>query len=427
MPPDSQPGSDIKRGFVYKRVPHVMLSLIAHNQEIDIIHKSWQPQLDATRADLNRLLGQAWEEWQVPAEAGATWPAEALRLHAEWLRLRRARQQEIDASIARHADTELLYDQPYDDPKRVRVRGPFTVESLSPYRMLTGDGDRPAGERAGQEAAGTQYETAILANLLAAGVQNTKKGERLKFDRVEPYPGLYLQALGDYTDAEGRARRAAIALGPEHGTVSPDQVREAAKEAVKGVDYSRLGDTADYSAPANFDLLIVCGFAFDPHVGDEVHPYGRLPVLPVRMNPDLLMGADLLKKTGAGNLFMVFGEPDIAITPQPDGRLVVTIRGLDIYDPTSGEIRASSVDDLACWFLDTAYDGESFFVRHAYFTGAGDPYGKLQRALRAEIDAAAWASLYATTSRPFARPPGGRIAVKVINHYGDEVLKVYAV
>ena len=124
---------------------------------------------------------------------------------------------------------------------------------------------------------------------------------------------------------------------------------------------------------------------------------------------------------------MVFGEPDVEINSQPDRKLVVQIRGLDVYDPTTGVIRNSSTDDIACWFLDTNYNQESFFVRHAYFTGAGDPYERLKRALRAEINEAAWSTLYSTVSRPFAPPATGKIAIKVINHYGDEVLKVFDV
>ncbi len=136
---------------------------------------------------------------------------------------------------------------------------------------------------------------------------------------------------------------------------------------------------------------------------------------------------NLLKKTGAGNLFMVFGEPDVVLEKGKDGKLTVEIRGLDVYDPTTGQIRNSSTDDIACWFIDTDYNDESFFVRHAYFTGADEPYDKLKRALRAEIDEDAWSQLYSTTSRPFDAPTTGKIAVKVINHYGDEVLKVYTV
>ena len=155
--------------------------------------------------------------------------------------------------------------------------------------------------------------------------------------------------------------------------------------------------------------------------------FGKLTVLTVRMNPDLAMAEDLLKKTRTGNLFTVFGKPDIDIRPAADGELQVEIHGLDVYDPTTGVVRSDSTDDIACWFIDTAYDDQQFFVRHAYFLGADDPYDKLKRALRADIDEAAWASLNSTVSRPFPRPASGRIAVKVINHYGDEILKVYGV
>ncbi|HBK65493.1 MAG TPA: site-specific DNA-methyltransferase, partial [Cyanobacteria bacterium UBA11166] len=128
---------------------------------------------------------------------------------------------------------------------------------------------------------------------------------------------------------------------------------------------------------------------------------------------------------------MVFGEPDIEINKE-NGKLIVKLNGLDIYDPTTGEIRSNSTNDIACWFIDTDYNEESFFVRHAYFTGANEPYDKLKRALKADIDETAWLTLYSTISRPFDPPQTkegkpGKIAVKVINHYGDEVLKVYEV
>jgi adenine-specific DNA-methyltransferase len=251
----------------------------------------------------------------------------------------------------------------------------------------------------------------ILENLKASGVQNTIKNQRLKFERLEPFAGTWIHAVADYTEKDGTPRRAAISIGPELGTVSPEQVKEAAKEAVRGV---------------GFDLLIVCGFAFDPHVSEEAKRYGNLTVLPTRMNPDLAMGDELLKKTGAGNLFMVFGEPDMDIKKE-NGKLTVCLKGLDVYDPTTGEIRSNSTDDIACWFIDTDYNGESFIVRHAYFTGADNPYDKLKRALRAEINESAWSALYSTQSYPFEKPTSGKIAVKVINHYGDEVLKVYEV
>jgi len=359
MPPEYKTESDIRKGFVYKRVPHVTLKSIANNPDI---------------------------------KEGMT-------------------REQIDAAIARHADTETLFDQPYEDNKRVRVCGPFSVESLSPHRVLSTADENQDGTVTEQEGRKQQdFATMILDNLKKAGVQNTRKGERLTFDRLDPYAGAWLHAAGEYTDADGKTRRVAVSIGPEHGTVGPQQVKEAAKEAVQGV---------------GFDMLIVCGFAFDPHVAEEVKRYGKLTVLPAKMNPDLAMGDELLKKTGAGNLFMVFGEPDVEITKQKDGQIVVEIKGVDVYDPTTGQIRSASTDDIACWFIDTDYNGESFFVRHAYFTGAEEPYDKLKRALRAEIDEAAWSSLYSTVSRPFDKPESGKIAVKVINHYGDEVLKVF--
>jgi adenine-specific DNA-methyltransferase len=359
IPPEYPTGDDVRKGFVYKRVPHVTLKSIANNPDI---------------------------------KEGMT-------------------REQIDAAIARHAETELLYDQPYDDKKRLRVSGPFTVESLSPHRVLSLDEDFPESEDAGRrDSVAGQFETMILENLRKAGVQNTVRNERLTFDRLEPFAGKWIQGTGEYTDADKKVKRVAVVIGPEHGTVGPQLVKEAAKEAVLAV---------------GFDILVVCGFAFDPHVSEEATRYGKLTVLATRMNPDLAMGDELLKKTGAGNLFMVFGEPDVDIRKTKDGKIEIEVRGVDVYDPTTGQIRSSSTDDIACWFIDTNYNGESFFVRHAYFTGGDEPYEKLKRALRSEIDEGAWSTLYSTVSRPFDQPETGKIAVKVINHYGDEVLKVF--
>jgi adenine-specific DNA-methyltransferase len=361
IPPEYKTECDIRKGFVYKRVPHVTLKSIANNPDI--------------REGMTR--------------------------------------QQIDATIIRHADTETLFNQPYEDNKRVRVCGPFSVESLSPHRVLSTADENQDGTITEQEARKHQdFATMILENLRKAGIQNTRKLERLSFDRLDPYAGAWLHAAGEYSDSDGKTRRVAVSIGPEHGTVGPQQVKEAAKEAVQGV---------------GFDMLVVCGFAFDPHVTEEAKRYGKLTVLPAKMNPDLAMGDELLKKTGAGNLFMIFGEPDVEIKKQKNSRIVVEINGVDVYDPTTGQIRNSSTDDIACWFIDTDYNGESFFVRHVYFTGSEEPYEKLKRALRVEIDEAVWSCLYSTTSRPFNKPESNKIAVKVINHYGDEVLKVFEV
>ena len=278
--------------------------------------------------------------------------------------------------------------------------------------MLRAGEERPESEHEAAQESEDDFVTRILDYLRKSGVQNTVKQERLVFDRLEPYAGEWIQAAGEFQTAHGKPQRVAVTIGPQYGTVGPDLVKEAAKEAVRGV---------------GFDLLIVCGFALDPHAAEETKRYGKLTVLTPRMNPDMLMGDGLLKKTGAANLFMVFGEPDIKVTPLKDKILQVELRGLDVYDPTTQEVRNNSTDDIACWFIDTAYNGESFFVRHAYFTGADRPYEKLRKALRADVDEAAWSSIYSNLSRPFPKPQTGKIAVKVINHYGDEVLKVYSV
>jgi adenine-specific DNA-methyltransferase len=360
-PPIGSTEGDIRRGFVCERVPHVTLKSIAQNPEI--------------REGMTRA--------------------------------------EIDAAIARHADTEILFDRPYPDPKVVRVAGPFTVESLSPHRVVADGPEDLVNPPAPIEESGRFVET-ILDNLRASGVDNRVKGERLRFETLDPFPGRFLQATGTFREGE-TDRRVAVAIGPQYGTVGPDLVREAALE------------TGGY-----FDVLVVCGFAFDAladEAGGTAMRFGKLTVLTARMNPDLTMAQELLKKTRTGNLFTVFGQPDIEIRPVAGGAggLQVEIHGLDVYDPTTGVVRSDSTDDIACWFIDSAYDDQQFFVRHAYFLGADDPYEKLRRALRADIDEAAWASLNSTVSRPFPRPDSGRIAVKVINHYGDEILKVYGV
>jgi len=417
VPPPYQTSNDIKKGFVYKRVPHITLKSIANNEEIDGIYGRYQEKMEPIREKINKVVKKSFEEWEIPREAGKDWPKEAGELLKEWWELRQRRQREIDGSISRRADVELLFDQPYEDNKRIRVTGPFTVESLSPHRTISVEEKKglmkpnEIGFATKMLGAG-QFGNIIIENLKKAGVQNTIKNERLKFDRLDVHAGVWIHAVGEYTESGSKSRRVAVCIGPEHGTVGPELIREAAKEAVQGIGY---------------DLLLVCGFAFDPHVSEEAKKYGKLTVLPTRINADLQMGDEFLKKTGAANLFMVFGEPDIDIKKTKDGKIEVEIKGLDIYDPTTGQIRNNSTDDIACWFIDTNYNEESFFVRHAYFTGADQPYEKLKRALRAEIDESAWSALYSTKSRPFEKPDTGKIAVKVINHYGDEVLKVYPI
>ena len=558
-PSESPTYGDIRQGFVYERVPHVTLRDIANNSEIDVIWEDAQKELEPLREDLNRELGESWEEWEIPREAEDTWPEEAKNLHAQWWERRISRQKEIDASIAAKADHEYLYDKPYEDRNKVRVAGPFTVESISPHRVLGVDehGDIVAEP---SNVYGSEYDfvDVILDNLRTSGVQQAHREDRIEFSSLTPWPGRLVCAEGRYEGvASGQLsvesgevttnhRRAAIFIGPEFGTVSRPDLVEAAREAADG----------------GFDVLIACAFNYEAHT-TEFESLGRVPVLKARMNADLHMAEDL-KNTGKGNLFVIFGEPDIEVaseewlvdssgnriapydvfklvsgldslaevngldrddllaytelscrrevwdyladatrgvldtrqhsgrtgkaddwgispvawncaglpggtrdlpdlmrkagagvqrgfrelvdglrrdkqnaqradevtlhSPLTTGHLTqVTVRGVDVFHPNTGEVRSDGPEGIACWFIDTDYNEEAFFVRHAYFLGASDPYKSLKTTLKAEINADAWATLHSDTSRPFDKPASGRIAVKVINHLGDEVLKVFRV
>jgi adenine-specific DNA-methyltransferase len=404
--------ANIRHGFVYERVPHIMLSSISNNTEIDVIWDKWQAKLEPLREKLNGALKKNWQEWEIPRESTVTWPDVAKTLHFDWWLARIARQQEIDKSIAAKAEFEYLYDKPYDDKKKVRVAGPFTVESLSPHRVLGVDEDDELIDGLGEDGAEYQakqsFPQMILENLKTAGVQQAHKEDRITFTALVPWPGDLVCGEGRYQEG-GTEKRAAIFIGPEFGTVLRADLVAAAREA---------GDAA-------FDVLIACAFNYEAHT-TEFNKLGRIPVLKARMNADLHMAEDL-KNTGKGNLFVIFGEPDIDLIPDGDNRLRVKVNGVDVFKPQTGEVVSNGADGIACWFIDTDYNEESFFVRHAYFLGANDPYGALKTTLKAEIDPEAWATLNSDTSRSFEKPTSGRIAVKVINHLGDEVMKVFRV
>ena len=459
LPPETPTYGDIRQGLVYERVPHITLKSIANNAEIDVIYEARQPAVEAALADLNRAVqghgtpfrvetgGRKGDtvdftasptgtvtlpsgesspangllEWEVPHDAPDDWPAAAREVHTRFWEARIARQREIDACIAASAESEHLYDKPYTDNKKIRVAGPFTVESLSPHRVAALDENdeliaAEVGAAWGAEVPRQDFAHMILENLRAAGVQQASKADRIEFSSLEPWPGDLVCAEGRYLEGDdgGREQRAGIFIGPEFGTVSRNDLVRAAREA----------------ADANFDSLIACAFNYEAHA-TEFNKLGRVPVLKARMNADLHMAEDL-KKTDTANLFVIFGEPDIDIEPTagdegaPDS-FRVRLHGVDVFDPSTGEVRSDGPEGIACWFVDTDYSEESFFVRQAYFLGAGDPYKSLKTTLKAEIDPDAWATLNSATSHPFPRPSTGAIAVKVINHLGDEVMKVFRV
>ena len=416
FPKDSPTHNDIRHGFVYERVPHITLKSIANNVEIDVIWDKYQEKLEPLKEKLNKELNKKWEEWEIPREAEKSWSKDANKIHGDWWSYRIARQKEIDASIAAKADFEYLYNKPYEDKKKVRVAGPFTVDSLSPHRVLGVDEDDELIDKAAEPDYGFgdvhDFTRIILENLKTSGVQQAHKEDRITFTSITPWPGHYICAEGRYMEGDeetGTEKRAAVFIGPEFGTVSRPDLVAAAREA---------GD-------ADFDVLIACAFNYDAH-SSEFEKLGRILVLKARMNADLHM-ADDLKNTGKGNLFVIFGEPDIDILDDEDDKIKVKINGVDVFHPNTGEVRSDGAEGIACWFIDTDYNEESFFVRHAYFLGANDPYKALKTTLKAEINKDAWDTLNSDISRPFEKPKSGRIAVKVINHLGDEVMKVFKV
>ncbi len=415
-PSEAPTRGNIRQGFVYERVPHITLRDIAHNVEIDVIWELFQEVLEPLHQQLNQALGTTWEEWEIPSAADDNWPDKVKKLHAQWWEQRIARHKEIDASIAAKANFEHLYDKAYEDRNKVRVAGPFTVESISPHRVLAVDENDELIHGVGESTNGHRGEQdfvqMVLENVKISGVQQAHKEDKVIFTSVAPWPGHMVCAEGRYFEGDeesGNEKRAAIFVGPEFGTVSRPDLVAAAREAGDG----------------GFDALITCAFNYDAH-STEFDKLGRIPVLKARMNADLHMAGDL-KNTGKGNLFVIFGEPDIDILDVDNGQIRVKVNGVDVFHPQTGEVRSDGAEGIACWFIDSDYNEESFFVRHAYFLGANDPYKSLKTTLKAEINEEAWATLNSDTSRPFDKPKSGRIAVKVINHLGDEVMKVFRV
>ena len=464
---------NVRQGFVYERVPHITLRSIANNSEIDIIYDQFQLEMEPIRAELNRVLDTEWNDWEIPREpsepwsdAATTtweqlrsstndnekvvlmlnlnreldrsytlddlpeqprdpWAPEATELHERWWELRITRQKEIDASIAANGDFEYLFDRPYTDNRKVRVAGPFTVESLSPHRIITSDDDDDreiaetgSGHHYDGDVPERDFATLMLDNLRTSGVQQAQKSGKIDFHAITGWPGEYICAEGVFTEGNGDdavERRAGIFIGPEFGTVTRANLTGAAREA----------------AEAGFDLLIACAFSYDAHATD-IDKLGVINILKARMNADLHM-ADTLKEDSKGNLFVVFGEPDISVEDagqdsNSEALISIKIHGVDIFNPATGQVQSDDTDGIACWFVDTDYNEESFFVRQAYFLGASsDPYKSLKTTLKAEIDKEAWDTLRSDTSRPFPKPESGRVAVKVINHLGDEAMKVLTV
>ncbi len=396
-------GNGLLQGFVYEKVPHIMLRDIANNKEIDVIYEKYEEKISKLIESLKCKYGNI-NEWNIEERINEFSELDkkiAISIKNEIGK----RQEEINASIKNNSSSDDLIDSPYINKDIVRVSGPFTVESLSPHRVLSVDADGkqidPLSVEYNGDAKG--FASMIIANLRTNGIQQSDTSGKLDFIGIEEFPGDYLCAEGRYLEGN-QERRAGVLIGPEFGTLTKVDIMAAAREAVD----------------CGFSLLIACAFHFDSQ-SSEVTKLGRLPIMKVMMNTDLMMG-DALK--GKGNLFVAFGEPDIVLETTEDDQVRVRVRGIDIFFPNTGEVRSDNEDGIACWFVDTDYDQESFFVRQAYFLGAKNPYEALKKTLKSDIDEEVWETLHSSVSRAFPKPKSGYVAVKVINHLGDEVMKI---
>jgi adenine-specific DNA-methyltransferase len=452
-------------GFNYETVPHITLESIARNTEIDTIAAKYQPQIDQALADLNRVLGRNWKEWEVPREIPhPLWPEEARKaywrlielrkspkkeeaarlletiykqtghrwelekipepippenwpedakeaFHRFWM-LKRKKRREIDESIQRNAPQEVLYDRPKIVNGVIRVSGPFTVEAIplpaveDPQALRTKTEVEEAQIRVND--LGGDYITTMINLLKQQGGIIFPGGKKLELKNIRTAQLGYIHAEAE-ANQNGDTMRVAISFGPKHGPLVAHQVLEAIPVAKAN----------------GYNILIFAGFAFDPEAQSLIQrvPVKGLQVQFANISPDVLVG-DLLKTTRASQIFSVFGQPDIKVEKQTDNMYIVKLLGVDIYDPLTGEVQSTSGENVAAWFLDTDYDGRTFHICQAFFPGDPNAWEKLQRALKAYIDPKIFEKMKGTTSLPFKAGEHMRVAVKVIDFRGNEVIRV---
>jgi adenine-specific DNA-methyltransferase len=432
----AHPEEGVGSGFKYKTVPHVTLKSIANNPEIDDIYARWQVRLEPIREQLNKLLGQSWEEWQIAREPEAAWPKEAKQLLADWWQFRRKRQEEIDAAIARHAPQETLYDQPFADTKRVRVTGPFTVEAVpAPAVKSVEEVLEPAPQPADASIARsgeTLRQAEWRDELLKTGIRG-KAGQHIRFARLEPLPGCrYLHAEGETRPSDEGAdtvrergpahdpMRVVVSFGPEHAPLEQRQVAQAIEEAQTLVPRPKM--------------IVFAAFQFDPEAARDIDEtnWPGVALLKAQMNADLLTD-DLKKKRASNESFWLIGQPDVRLERiakgEDKGKLRVSVHGFDYYNTKTGQVESGGADRIAVWLLDTDYDGRSLYPRQVFFPMAGDNEGwaKLAKNLKAEIDEELIKAYRGTVSLPFEAVEHKRIAVKIVDDRGIESLKVLEV
>jgi adenine-specific DNA-methyltransferase len=443
------PHEGLKGGFIYKTVPHVTLKSIANNPEIDEIYQERHPEVVATLDGLNQALRKAPPapfavteggrkgkeidfkaaanktmdlpsgekapvgallEWEVPFDFPADWPAAARPAFDAFHEARQAMQRQMDASIAAHADQEVLYDQPAVARDKLRITGPFSVEAVPFPSVLSLDETRQPEEadvaiaRSGESSRQHQWRD----ELLKTGIRG-KNGQMLKFASLETLPDTrYLHATGNLADTN---ERVVVSFGPEHGALEQRQVEMAMREA--GELFPRP------------KMIVFTAFVFDPEAAKDIDQTKGIVALKAQMNTDLLT-EDLKKGRVSNQSFWLMGQPDVEVRERKDGLYEVEVHGFDYFDTAKGDLVSGGKSKIALWLLDTDYDERSLFPHQVFFpmAGAKDGWFKLRKDIRAELDESRLQEFHGTVSLPFAAGENRKVAVKVVDDRGIESLKI---
>ncbi|WP_375204243.1 site-specific DNA-methyltransferase [Hyphococcus sp.] len=430
------PHEGLKGGFDYETVPHIMLSSIANNPDIDTIYEMHHPKIEAALGALNKALianppgpltplqgvrkgkavnfaqGESLHEWEVPFDWPDDWPDLARKAFDDFHGARQAMQKEMDSSIADHSEQETLYDKPTIDKNRLRITGPFSVEAVPAPTVLSLDENFTPAEaddsvaRSGE----TSRQSLWRDELLKTGVRG-KDGAMLKFAEFETLPGTrYLHASGALADT---GERVVVSFGPEHAALEQRQVEEALNEA--------------YTLMPKPKFILFCAFTFDPEAAkdiDELNVPG-VTFLKVQMNTDLLT-EDLKKKRASNESFWLMGQPDVEVRKRKDDHWEVEVHGFDYFNPKTGEIESGGTKQIAMWSLDTDYDQRSLMPHQVFFpmADAKGGWNRLKKTIRAELDEDLLDQFHGTISLPFEAGDNKRVAVKIVDDRGIESLKI---
>ncbi|MCC5840715.1 MAG: hypothetical protein JJT96_11370 [Opitutales bacterium] len=410
------PNEGVRSGFIYQTVPHITLKAIANNPEIDEIHARLHPAILAALEKLKAAAKQPkLQEWDVPFAFPEAWPASARAPFDAFHKARRTMQAQMDASIAAHADSEILYDRPQVDKDKVRVTGPFTFEATPfPTVQSLDEAHQPpdattAVARSGETSRQHQWRD----ELVKTGIRG-KGGQKIQFADLEPVPGTrHLHAIGSTTDGQP----AAISFGPEHAPLEQRQVALALEEAMRLVPKPKF--------------IVFASFAFDSEAAKDIDEtnWPGVTLLKAQMNPDLLT-EDLKKGRASNESFWLMGQPDVVLRPirsgDDKGKWEVEVNGFDYFNTKTGDLESGGAGNIAMWLLDPDYDGRAVFPRQIFFpmAGAKEGWARLSKDLKAQLDEEKLEAFRGTLSLPFEPGDHRRVAVKVIDDRGIESLKV---